>query len=86
MYFKITQDDYLTEWEVMKLRNVFWERWLQSTLIPLGLAALAYRYNNRLFGIYIERPTFYRPWRLWSSLCIGSIVWLLLNTIPWPSR
>ena len=86
MYLYIIQDDYLTEWEVMKLRNVFWEKWIQSSVIPIALWAVFYKLSNRMFGIYIERPVFFRPLRFYASFGLSICAWITMNLYIWPSR
>jgi hypothetical protein len=70
----------------MKIRNAFWERWLQASTIPIVIAGLFYRYNTRLFGIFIERPYFQRTFKIQSTVLVSVLTWMVISTYMWPSK
>jgi hypothetical protein len=70
----------------MKLRNVFWEKYLQSITVPAVLFVFFYRYNNKIFGIIQDRPTFFRSFRMFSSFLLSAMVYLQISCYPWPSK
>lgn len=82
-YFYFLQhvdDDYLSEWEVMKYRECFKSSWNKGFYIPFGTFALAYALSPILSGIFMQRIYIFRIYRLVQSCCLGFMTYFYLNT------
>ena len=82
----LIQDDYLTEWEVMKFRTVFKSVFFTSFVIPVSTFAVFWLAFPRMFGFIAFRSQFYRSLRLACTLTNMGCVYALVNSFPFPNK
>lgn len=79
-FIKMLDDDYLTEWETMKMRYLFRDIWRKSFLYPLAVFAGFWMSFYRIFGLKNPRHLFYRSFRFFSSLGMANVTLFYINS------
>ena len=79
-------DDYLTDWEVMKFKEVFRKKMFESMGIPIALSIMFYNLSPYFLRIYVNRVHFSRMYK--SMICTNLTImsYLYINTKPFPNK
>lgn len=79
-------DDYLTDWEVMKFREIFKRKIYESMGLPVVMGVMFYVASPFYLRIYVNRVHFYRCYRFVISFGLSLMSYLYINTRPFPNQ
>lgn len=83
---KFIDDDYLTEWECLKMRSTFKTMWNLSFTLPLATFGVFWIGFPKMFNMFTYRPQFHRMFRIMFCSANTLCAWVLFNSFPFPNK